>query len=91
MYGWLRKQKTDPEVGFSNFGAGSGLTRAIPGARPAGSLRLSKRASPPACRYRVETRLPVTGKTKGPVLRRGLLLYLAVREGFEPSILTDLQ
>ena len=29
---------------------------------------------------------PSPDKTKGPVFRRGLLFYLAVREGFEPSI-----
>ena len=29
---------------------------------------------------------PSPDKVKGPVLRQALLLYLAVREGFEPSI-----
>ena len=42
------------------FGGGSGLTRAIPGARPAGSLRLSKGAVLPSCRTRVRTEPPIT-------------------------------
>ena len=37
------------------------LTRTIPGARPAGSLRLSKRAILPFCRTRVRTKPPITG------------------------------
>jgi len=42
--------KNRPWGRFFNLYAGSGLTRAIPGARPAGGLWPSSRAILPACR-----------------------------------------
>ncbi len=58
----------------------------LPDARPAGGFWPSRRAILPACRTGFEPSHSSSDKAKGPVLRRGLLLYLAVREGFEPSI-----
>ncbi len=61
-----------------------GCTRAVHGPRPTGSLRLCKLAFLPVC---------LTGPLPTNISKRGLdfhpspfCLYLAVREGFEPSI-----
>ncbi len=80
------KARNRPSARLFNLYAGSRSTRTIPGSRPAGGLWPSRWAFLPTCQTRAEPSRTLSDKAKGPVLRRGLLLYLAVREGFEPSI-----